>query len=450
ICILPLNKPGSKSASGVLILGASPRLPYDELYQDFFNLLTSSINLALTNAQAFEQARLRAEELAALDLAKTTFFSNISHEFRTPLTLILSPIEELLAEARHSEQSGLGKSVETLEIVQRNSLRLLKLVNTLLDFSRIESGRFQAVFEKTPLSDLTEELASSFQSIAQSAGLCFEFQSEPIAGDVYVDREMWEKIVLNLLSNAFKYTMSGGINVSLFDRSDSIELIVKDSGSGIPSLDLPHLFERFYRVKGSQGRSYEGSGIGLSLVNELVKLHAGSIEVESEEGVGTAFKVTLPKGASHLPSEMISSPNEALSRRTREMFTTESMSFAENQSEMGKSEGEASSDTLRQTVLLVDDNSDMRRYIQTILDDEYQVITAQDGEDALVKIANFRPDLVLTDIMMPKLDGYGLLDKIRSDARLESLPVILVSARAGDEAKVEGLGTGADDYLTKP
>jgi signal transduction histidine kinase len=450
VCLQPLNRPGSQSVAGVLILGASPRLPFDDLYQDFFNLLTSSISLALTNAQAFEQERKRAEELAALDLAKTTFFSNISHEFRTPLTLILAPVEELLAEARKSSVASNSLDIERLDIVHRNSLRLLKLVNTLLDFSRIESGRFQASFEDTEISVLTEELASSFQSVAQSAGLDFEYRADSIQGDVYVDREMWEKIVLNLVSNAFKYTLKGKIEVSLYDRKDRVELVVKDTGTGIAEAEIPHLFERFYRVKGSQGRSFEGSGIGLALVHELIKLHGGSIDVQSEEGVGTSFHVTLHKGNAHLPADMISSRDEALSRRTREMFASESMSISGNQVTPQAREGARAQDKSRDVVLLVDDNSDMRSYITHILEDDYEVLTAQDGRDALQKIREHRPNLVLSDIMMPNLDGYGLLEHIRADANLESLPVILVSARAGDEAKVEGLGTGADDYLTKP
>src|SRR5690606_9121401 len=264
---------------------------------------------AITSARKVEDEQKRADMLAELDRAKTIFFSNVSHELRTPLTLILGPVDALLQRADldlHARQH--------LSYVHRSSLRLLKLVNTLLDFARLEGGRLQATYEPTDLAQLTLELSSTFRSTMESAGLTFEVQCESLSEVVYVDREMWEKIVLNLLSNAFKFTLEGGVSVALSQTSDGVRLQVRDSGVGIPASEIPRLFERFYRVPNAKGRSNEGTGIGLALVNELVRLHGGTLSVSSTEGVGSTFTVALPFGTSHLPAEHVHSPGGAPAR----------------------------------------------------------------------------------------------------------------------------------------
>src|SRR6185503_19540130 len=242
---------------------------------------------------------------AEIDRAKTAFFSNVSHEFRTPLTLLLGPTEDALASP---DQALRG---EALESVHRNALRLLKLVNALLDFSRLEAGRMEAAYEPVDLRALTRDLASGFRSAVERAGLAFRLESDELAEPAYVDRGMWEKIVLNLLSNAFKFTFQGEISVTLRQRADHYELAVRDTGVGIPENERPHVFERFRRVEGVRARTHEGSGIGLALVQELARMHGGEASVTSAPGQGSTFSVSIPRGSAHLPAERIRAPQEA-------------------------------------------------------------------------------------------------------------------------------------------
>lgn len=300
--VLPLTTPGQTKLTGFLIAGISPRRAFDDDYKGFFDLVAGQITGAIANARAYEAERKRAEVLAELDRAKTVFFSNVSHEFRTPLTLILSPAEDALADI---EAPLLPGQRERLEVIQRNALRLQKLVNTLLDFSRIEAGRIQAIYEPTDLATLTAELASVFRSTIEQAGMQLVVECSPLPEAIFVDRDMWEKIVFNLLSNAFKFTLSGTITVRLRWQETQVELTVEDTGIGILPEEIPRLFERFYRVKGSPGRSFEGSGIGLSLVAELVKLHGGTVNVTSVLGQGSCFKVLIPTGSAHLQRDRI-------------------------------------------------------------------------------------------------------------------------------------------------
>ncbi|MGI2905108.1 GAF domain-containing sensor histidine kinase [Tolypothrix sp. VBCCA 56010] len=305
---LPLIQPGQDRLTGLLIAGISPHLWLDSDYRRFFELVAGQLTTAMTNVRAYEEERLRAEALAELDRAKTAFFSNVSHEFRTPLTLMLNPLEQVIAETHGLLQP---EQREQLNIVQRNAMRLHKLVNTLLDFSRIEADRIQAVYEPTDLAQFTAELASVFRSTIETAGLQLIVDCPPLSNSVYVDREMWEKIVLNLISNAFKFTFVGEIVVSLHPIGDKVELKIRDTGTGIAPQELPRIFERFHRIRSVQARSHEGSGIGLALVAELVHLHGGTVNVESVLGRGTTFTVTLPTGSSHLPSNQISTSTPA-------------------------------------------------------------------------------------------------------------------------------------------
>ncbi len=399
-------------------------------------------------AVALQEVRNANTRLAELDVAKTAFFSNISHEFRTPLTLILGSLEDEL------EQRGGASLVpatrERVHIAHRNGLRLLKLVNALLDFARIEAGRTQAHYQPTNLAELTAELVSNFDSVTQRAGLTLSIDCPPLPEEVYVDREMWEKIVLNLVSNAFKHTFQGAISVSLQWRNDAAELTVRDSGVGIAAEELPRLFERFHRVKGAESRTHEGSGIGLSLVRELVQLHSGSVRVESEPGKGSAFTVTLKAGTSHLPLEQIGRGERRDSAgRTAAAHVAEAASWLPTASDTTIVEV-LSGDGPRPRILVADDNIDMRRHVARLLRRSYEVLEVGDGQAALEEAQANLPDLVLSDVMMPRLDGFGLLRALRCDERTRRVPVILLSARAGEEAAVEGLDAGADDYLVKP
>ena len=277
-----------------------------------------------------ETEKRRADMLAALDRAKTDFFSNVSHEFRTPLTLMLGPIDEALAEP------GAALQGESLETVQRNALRLLKLVNTLLDFSRMEAGRVRASFEPVDLAVLTADLASAFRSAMERGGLRFDVDCPPLAEPVYVDHDMWEKIVLNLISNAFKFTFAGNITVSLRQLDGAARLTVSDTGVGIPQAELPLLFERFHRIEGQRSRTHEGSGIGLALVQELVKLHAGSITVASELDRGTTFTVSVPLGNAHLPSDRLAASVLPSTSVGPEAFVQEALRWLPDAAELGR------------------------------------------------------------------------------------------------------------------
>jgi PAS domain S-box-containing protein len=460
--VVPIPSNKSHELAGLMVAGISSRLRLDERYRDFLDLVKTQVATAIANARSHEEERKRAESLAELDRAKTVFFSNISHEFRTPLTLMLGPIEDLL---QHSDSDVSAAVRSQLEAVNRNGLRLLRLVNTLLDFSRIEAGRVRATYRPTDLAGLTADLSSVFRAAVEHAGLKLIVDCPELPESVYVDREMWEKIVLNLLSNAFKFTLQGQIEVSLRIVESQVELRVIDSGIGIPAKELPHLFERFHRVENAEGRTHEGSGIGLALVQELVRLHGGSISAESVVGQGTTFTVRIPTGFAHLPAEQISSGDDDFSGVSRAVpYVQEALRWLPDQPDEGargvfdtsdyRDELAAApiskGDLNRARVLIADDNRDMRQYVTRLLTGRYELASVADGIAALDKAREWKPDLILTDLMMPRLDGFGLLRRIREDPDLRETPVIMLSARAGEESRVEGIEAGADDYLVKP
>jgi len=463
--MVPVAPSGSTGKAGVLIVGLNPFRRFDEGYQGFLNLVSGQIAASIANAQAYEEERKRAEALAEIDRAKTLFFSNVSHEFRTPLTLMLGPIEDTLAERDTLSQ----EQRERTEILHRNALRLLKLVNTLLDFSRIEAGRVQAVYEPTDLAAFTADLASSFRSAIEKAGMELIVDCPALDSVVYVDHEMWEKIVLNLLSNAFKYTFDGSITVSLRQKGTAVELSVTDTGVGIPEEELPHMFERFHRVEGTKGRTYEGTGIGLSLVQELVKLQGGTVSIESTQGRGSTFTVSLPLGMAHLPGDRIAAERTLTSTALNthiyadealRLLSEQSETFAILSDEAAASDGNYQLQIEKQPVtgertrlpriVFADDNADMREYVSRLLRTYYDVQTVSDGRAALDAVKARRPDMVLTDVMMPRMDGFELLQALRANPQTKTIPVILLSARAGEEATIEGMEAGADDYLVKP
>ena len=451
--ILPVVSRGDDKPLGVLIAGMNPTRRADPDYQTFFELVATQVGTVIQNARVAEEEKKRADMLEELDRAKTAFFSNVSHEFRTPLTLMIGTLEESLASKKLPEAER-----EHLQIAQRNSLRLLKLVNSLLDFSRIEAGRAQATYQPTDLAALTTELASNFRSACERAGLDLIVDCPPLPEPVYIDRSMWEKIVLNLISNAFKFTFEGGIAIRLRAPDGEAELSVHDTGVGIPKDQLPQLFERFHRIAGQKSRSYEGSGIGLALVQELVRIHGGAIRAESEVGQGTNFTVRIPFGTAHLERDRIDADQSAAPAVVRaDSYVDEALHWLPDQqgvSAVGTDESHSPGDipALREgtRILLADDNADMRGYVSRLLGRNCDVQTVADGQEALDAIAVQRPDLILTDVMMPNLDGFGLLRAIRADEKLREIPVLMLSARAGEESRVEGLEAGADDYLVKP
>ena len=443
--VLPFAAHGGSVPAGLLMATTSPRLMLDAAYRDFLAMVAAQIGTAIAGARALEEAQARADALIELDRAKTAFFSNVSHEFRTPLTLLLAPTEEAAV-------SGGRLEGEDLQAVHRNAQRLLKLVNSLLDFSRIESGRAEAVFEPTDLSMLTADLASAFRSATERAGIELVVDCPAAPAPVFVDRAMWERVVLNLLSNAFKFTFEGRIAVALAWQQDHVQLSVADTGVGIPAEHLSRVFDRFHRIEQSRGRTQEGSGIGLALVREIVSMHGGRIDVDSREAHGTTFTVSIPLGTAHLPPERIGvRATESRSALTATPYVHEALRWlpAVPAAAAVHAGGSPSLDPAAR-VLIVDDNADMREYIARVLGERWAVEVTSDGAAALDAVRRDRPDVIVSDIMMPGVDGFGLLRAVREDAGTRTIPVILLSARAGEEARVDGLEAGADDYLVKP
>jgi signal transduction histidine kinase len=451
---LPVLNPGSEHLAAVLIAGVNPMRPLDES-RAFLELIANHLETAISSARAKQHVRERAQALAELDRAKTVFFSNVSHELRTPLTLLLAPLDDLLSRTTIDSADR-----QLLEIARRGGGRLLKLVNSLLEFSRIEAGRIEASYEATDLANLTTDLASVFRSAFERGGVALTLDCPKLPEDVFVDRDMWEKIVLNLMSNAFKFTLKGEVRVTQQAMGDFIQLEVRDTGCGVAAEDLARLFERFFRGRASQARTHEGSGIGLSLVQELVKLHGGSIEASSEVGVGTTITVRIPRGSTHLPADRIGVGRALQRARIGALpFVEEALGWLPDGARGhmdGKPTGDdiatvvVPSDAMKARVLVVDDNADMRGYLSRLLGERWQVETASDGIAALQVIQANPPDIVLADVMMPGMDGFDLLNLIRTQEAIAKVPVMLLSARAGEEASAEGLRAGADDYIIKP
>ena len=367
---LPVASPGHSMPIACLLIGLNARKRFDQDYRLFLETVARQLGSNLAAVRAHEEEMKRSAMLAELDRAKTVFFSNVSHEFRTPLTLMVGPVESMLERAHPSALI----SREELQLVHRNSMRLLKLVNTLLDFSRIEAGRFEAIYEATDLSTFTADTASAFRSAMEQAGLAYVIDCEPLAEPVYVDRDMWEKIILNLISNAFKFTLSGQITVRLKAVEKRIELRVEDTGLGIPEDQRSKVFERFHRIEGVRGRTHEGSGIGLALVQELVKLHNGFIRVESAVGKGSTFVVSIPRDHAHLPADHLGSKQRMLKSTgvSASAYVEEALRWLPEASQTAESSQVFASDSVQaphiQTtngrILLADDNADMRGYVR--------------------------------------------------------------------------------------
>ncbi|MGW8724449.1 SpoIIE family protein phosphatase [Streptomyces sp. NPDC055808] len=458
--VVPLRQQGG-APYGFMVVGLNRYRDLDDGYRGFVELVAGHVATGVASARSYQAQQRRAEELAELDRAKTTFFSNISHEFRTPLTLIMGPVEEL-----RNRLTDAGAR-EELEVIHRNGLRLGKLVNTLLDFSRIEAGRMQASYEPVDLAAVTAELASVFRSAVDRAGLDFRVDCPPLPEPVLIDRGMWEKVVLNLLSNALKFTFEGSIRVGVGADDGVAVVTVDDTGIGVAAQEMPRLFERFHRIENARSRSNEGSGIGLALVKELVALHGGEISATSVEGRGTRFTIRLPFGSAHLPPDAIlSEPGHGAAPMT-DPYVQEALRWLPGEQATavpvpvegvvhgvaanGSTDGQAAGPEFLAHVLIADDNADMREYLIRLLSGAgYRVSSVSDGRQALRAIRAKAFDLVISDVMMPHMDGLALVAALRADSRTASVPVLLLSARAGQEASIEGLQAGADDYLVKP
>lgn len=456
--VVPLRQQGG-APYGFMVVGLNRYRDLDDGYRGFVELVAGHVATGIASARSYQAQQRRAEELAELDRAKTTFFSNISHEFRTPLTLIMGPVQELRERLADSD-AGVR---EELEVIHRNGLRLGKLVNTLLDFSRIEADRMQAHYEPVDLAAVTAELASVFRSAVARAGLDFHVDCSPLPEAVFLDRSMWEKVVLNLLSNALKFTFDGEIRVTVAAENGAAVVTVSDTGIGVPQEEMPRLFERFHRIENARSRSNEGSGIGLALVKELVGLHGGDISATSTAGEGTRFTILLPFGAAHLPADAVLTQTDGgAGPAAADPFVQEALRWLPGEpagstragaatTADGNTGGSTLSSAPTAHVLVADDNADMREYLLRLLRGAgYRATAVNDGRQALRAVRATAYDLVVSDVMMPDLDGLALVAALRTDQRTASLPVLLLSARAGQEASIEGLRAGADDYLVKP
>ncbi len=402
--------------------------------------------------QALEIEKVEADKLKELDSMKSRFFANISHEFRTPLTLILGPLEKLIGKTEDES------CVKDLNMIQRNAKRLQRLINQLLNLSKLEAGEMKLIAGERNIVSLVRGYVHSFESLARQKNIRLRFSSDDERTLIYVDNDKIEKILYNLLSNAFKFTPPGGeIAVSVLTHpvmplysegtTGGVNIIVADTGPGIPPDKVKQVFRRYYQADEGYSGDQEGTGIGLALAQELVKLHGGDITVESEEGKGTRFIVTLPGGYEHLRPEQIKSPVREMEAEEMEDLVADELPLRET-AKPRPEKGIAGAD--RPILLVVEDNDDLRSYMRFYLEEDYLVLEAVDGvaglESALVEI----PDLVISDVMMPRMDGYEFCRRLKADERTSHIPVILLTAKAAMEDKLEGLGLGADDFLTKP
>ncbi|THH05145.1 hypothetical protein EW145_g5011 [Phellinidium pouzarii] len=440
--VIPIVVDDTDIPAAVLVMGLNSRRPYDDDYASWIDLFRLSLNALLTAVKGREADLIRAEHLAELDSAKTAFFSNASHELRTPLTLIQGPLQDSIANLPES------KSKDNLKMAARNVVRLSRLVDSLMDFSKLAANKLEGRFRPVQLGGYTADLASLFRSF-------------------------WEKIVFNLIGNAFKYTMRGSLHVMLKYDNDYAYFHVKDTGVGIPQSDINKVFDRFHRVD-AISRSQEGTGIGLALTKELVRLHGGNLSVtsiteeESSDDHGSCFTVSLPLGKDHLPPAHIVRENssdlprhrlyargivdEAIqwSSRQPDERTPSDCSDSGGSSESGKMDPTTLFFVKSDVILLVDDNADMRKYIKSLFVSFCQVVEASNGQEALHLLDSIKPNLILSDVMMPILDGYGLIAHVRERPDTRLTPIILVTAKESEEARVEGLLSGADDYMSKP
>ncbi len=418
---------------------------------DLAQAVAAQAAIAVHQSQLYETTRQQAEQLRALDRQKTEFFQNISHEFRTPLTLTIGPLESAVA-----QQAGL--SLDQSVIALRNSRRLLRLVNQLLDLQRLDAGQMQSSFRPCDPQQFISQIVEAFRPYCQKKQLSLTASVAPCQ-PLYLDAEKFDKVLYNLLSNAIKFTEAGGqIQLSLKAEASNCLIQVSDSGIGIRADQIPYLFDRFRQADGSASRSYEGSGLGLALVKELVELHGGKVQVESTYGSGTCFTIRLPWGKAHLPTQQVLDLPVELeqSRAAVELADIETDLQAQPAELLATAAGRSTAlatavITTSAKLLVVDDNPDMRGYVSGILRQAgYEIWTARQGAEGYEVAKAQSPDLIVTDLMMPVVSGLELIERVRRDPALQGTPIVLLTAKADENTRIEGAETGADAYLSKP
>jgi signal transduction histidine kinase len=428
---------------GVLVAGLDDERIFDAEYRGLLVQVAEHIGQKVAAARLHEEIRRHAREVEELDAAKTAFFSNASHELRNPLSLVLGGLEQAY------QESG----SEWLDVARRNALRMLQTVNALLDYSKLEARVHTGLFRPTDLGELTSRLVAMFESAAELAGLELVSDCPPLAEPVYVDHEAWEKVVGNLLSNALKFTPAGRIVVTTELDAEHAVLTVADTGIGIAPENLEHVFSRFHRLADPRAHSHEGTGIGLALARELVHLHGGMIEAHSRREAGTLMVVRIPRGCAHLPADELGdkSPAETVGSAAS-LFVEDAVGWFAGPSPAPREDRWLSAVTASEAparVLVADDNADMRAYLEQLLAPHFEVVTAKDGVSALAHAIEAPPDVIVSDVMMPRLDGLGLVRALRADAATQDVPIVLLSARP-DSDRLDALRVGADDYLLKP
>ncbi|MEO6329080.1 MAG: ATP-binding protein [Ginsengibacter sp.] len=380
---------------------------------------------------AMQQAE--ANQVLQMDKIKRGFFANISHEFRTPLTLMLGPLKQL--EENNTDSATQQKYVA---MMRRNGERLLQLINQLLDLSKLEEGKMELHVAKTDITGMLKIIAASFESLAEQKQVNYHvhFPEENIIG--FTDRDKLEKVLVNLLSNAFNFTSANGtVSLNVSAGENRLRFSVQDNGTGIPKEQLDKIFDRFHQVAGTEG----GTGIGLSLAKELVQLHKGQISVNSEVGRGSTFRVSIPISKENYAANELNDGNEHVADRNV-------ISFALPKEYIN--EEEVSADDSIATILIVEDNADLRQFIKDTLNKEFTTVVAANGKAGLAKAKEIIPDLIISDVMMPEMDGIAMTQQIKHEQATSHIPVIILTAKAGSANKIEGLQTGADDYVIKP
>jgi signal transduction histidine kinase/DNA-binding response OmpR family regulator len=444
--VVPLFVEADQAPYGMLVAATNPHHILHPELRRFIALVAGNLAIGVRGARAFRSERDRAENLAELDRAKTDFFTNVSHELRTPLTLVIGPAQDALDDDTHPLDPVQHRR---LEAIDHNARRLLRLVNTLLDLARSEHEAGEARFEPVDPVGLTKEISAMFESAILRVGLDFEIDCEPPEDEVYIDPEMWTRILSNLIANAIKFTFDGQIAVRARQAGATWITEVTDTGVGIDPRDQAGLFDRFTRLPETKARTHEGSGVGLALVRDLAARHGGSVRVESAKDEGSTFIVEIPVGSNHLKPDSVLDP--AAQSEARQSDYAAGLADQERNWSAAPARPETSErQDDRIYVLVADDNPDMRDYLRDLLDEQYEVAEVGDGNAALERVRERSPDLIISDVMMPGLGGFGLLTELRNNPETLHIPVIMLSARAGVEGVIEGLEAGADDYLVKP
>lgn len=451
----------------ILMINKKNKKSFSENELTLLSIISVQAGQIIKNSQMQREAMIKMKEAEIAQL-KSRFFTNISHEFRTPLTLILGPAEKLLTGSQSDD------ILKQAELIKRNAIRLLGLINQLLDLSKLEAGKLKLEASLSNIVSYVRGITMSFESLAEQKDIELKVVSEKENIEIYFDKEKMMKILSNLLSNALKFTPEDGkITIAITTNppfnspvtkggkeGGFVEIKVRDTGIGIPDEELPKLFERFYQVDTPQAKKYGGTGIGLALTKELVELHHGSIKVSSRLGEGSDFTIELPSGKDHLKEdeivkgEVLVDENSVLTKQISEqmkIMEADSSIFSEKifvENSMADSSTELPDDKM--IILVVEDNADVSEFIKDSLGNEFEIAEAANGEQGIRKAEKIIPDLIISDIAMPVMDGIELSRRLKNDEKTSHIPIILLTAKSGQESKIEGLETGADDYLTKP